>query len=124
MESEETSVISLSVNLSLSPKFMSLVAPDDLVFLFAKDSSASGPSMPLAAKKMRVGDLPAKITLSDADAMGPMAKLSNAENVTISARVSFSGQPIASSGDLEVTSQVLAVSDMSTHNLEIDTKRP
>ncbi|HKJ51213.1 MAG TPA: c-type cytochrome biogenesis protein CcmI, partial [Gammaproteobacteria bacterium] len=67
------------------------------VFVYAK--AMQGPPMPLAVKRLRLADLPAKLTLGDGDAMIPSMKLSSFDKVIVGARVSQSGNPIAQSGD-------------------------
>ena len=57
----------------------------------------------MAVKRLTVADLPAAITLNDNDAMLAQFKLSLFENVSISARVAKSGNPIAQPGDFEST---------------------
>jgi cytochrome c-type biogenesis protein CcmH len=88
----------LSVSVTLDPQFSSKVSANDLVFVYAK--AASGPPMPLAAKRLKVSDLPVKLTLSDADAMMPQMKLSSFDDVVVGARISRSGNPVAQAGDL------------------------
>ncbi|MEM6638853.1 MAG: hypothetical protein AAF610_03035 [Pseudomonadota bacterium] len=66
------------------------------VFVLATDGA--GP--PLAVRRLRFSDLPASVTLSDADAMLPSRKLSSVERVEIVARVALGGSPVANSGDL------------------------
>jgi len=112
----------ITVNLSLSPELKSQVADTDIIFLFAKSSGKSGPSMPLAAKKIRVKDLPIQLILSDKNSMGPMAKLSDATKVNVSARVSFSGQPIASPGDFEGKAKTIEVFENKVISLVINRK--
>jgi cytochrome c-type biogenesis protein CcmH len=58
-----------------------------------------GPPMPLAVRKLQLGDLPVSLTLSDDDAMMPSLKLSSFDQVIVGARVSSSGNPVAQSGD-------------------------
>ncbi len=72
--------------------------PDDIVFVYA--TAMQGPPMPLAAKRLRVADLPAEVSLSDNDALAPDMKLSAFPQVTIGARISKSGNPVAQAGDL------------------------
>lgn len=88
----------VSVSVSLDPQLSSKVSANDLLFIYAK--AASGPPMPLAAKRLKVSDLPIKLTLSDADAMMPQMKLSSFDDVVIGARISRSGNPVAQAGDL------------------------
>ncbi len=88
----------VAVNVTLDPQLSSKVSANDLLFIYAK--AASGPPMPLAAKRLKVSDLPVKLTLSDADAMMPQMKLSSFDDVVIGARISRSGNPVAQPGDL------------------------
>jgi len=87
----------LTVEVGISDELRARAAPDSAVFVYAK--AMQGPPMPLAVKRLRVADLPASLTLSDADAMMPAMKLSSFDQVIVGARVSPSGNPIAQSGD-------------------------
>ncbi|KZY88308.1 hypothetical protein A3741_24600 [Oleiphilus sp. HI0069] len=72
------------------------------MFVFVKNAeNANQASPPLAASRHTVSELPLTINLSDADAMSPAAKLSDAKLVNVTARVSKSGQVSAASGDFE-----------------------
>lgn len=83
------------VSVRLTPEVEASARPDDAVFVFAR--AAEGPPMPLAVKRMRVGDLPATVSLSDADAMLPQLRLSNFDQVRLFARISRAGD--ATSGE-------------------------
>ncbi len=87
------------VSVKLAPELQGRLAPQTPVFIFAR--AVSGPPMPVAASRHTVAELPLQITLSDATAMGPMAKISQFEAVDVVARVSLSGQPVAQAGDWE-----------------------
>ena len=77
----------------------SVVLPADAsVFIYAK--AAQGPPMPLAAVRKQVSELPVEVVLNDALAMIPTLKLSGFERVVVGARVSRSGNPVASEGDI------------------------
>jgi cytochrome c-type biogenesis protein CcmH len=91
---------SLKVSVSLVDEIKQRVSSDNLVFIYAK--AASGPPMPLAVKRLTVGDLPVTIELSDADAMIPSMTLSSFDDLIIGARVSMSGNPVAQAGDLYI----------------------
>lgn len=82
----------------LSPSLAGKVAPTDTVFVFAK--AVSGPPMPIAVIRTQVKDLPQKFILNDSVAMSPAMKLSNFQEVMISAKVSKSGSATPQSGDL------------------------
>ena len=78
---------------------------NETVFVFAR--AVKGPRQPLAAKRMKVSELPATVVLDDSMAMTPMNKLSDHEQVYIGARITRSGNPIPSSGDLQGRSGVV-----------------
>jgi cytochrome c-type biogenesis protein CcmH len=88
---------SITLEVDIDADLKSQAKPGDAVFVYAK--AMQGPPMPLAVKKLRLSDLPASLTLSDADAMMPSMKLSSFEQVIVGARVSKSGNPIAQAGD-------------------------
>ncbi len=84
----------------IAPALKAKVAATDIVFLFAR--SASG-GAPVAAIRSTAGKFPLEFELSDAMAMNPDNKLSNFKQVTLTARISKSGQPMGAAGDLEGT---------------------
>ncbi len=59
----------VTVSVRLDDSLSQQVQPGDAVFVFAR--AVSGPPMPLAVKRLTVADLPATVTLGDADAMAP-----------------------------------------------------
>ncbi len=97
-DSIATSTPSISVNVSLDPDFQAMTSPEDKVFVFAR--AIGGPPFPLAAARLSVSDLPAEVTLNDSMAMIEGRNLSSTENVLVTARISKSGTPTASPGDL------------------------
>lgn len=76
------------------------VSAQDVVFLFARPASGGAP---VAALRSTADKFPLEFELSDAMAMNPDNKLSNFKEVTLSARVSKSGDPKGGPGDLEGT---------------------
>lgn len=94
-----------TVNLSDAVK--AKVAPTDTVFIFAR--AAEGSRMPLALTSVKVSELPAKFTLDDSMGMSPDMKLSSVPSLIVGARVSKSGRPMPSSGDLEGLSKPVAL---------------
>ncbi len=93
-------VAGITVSVDLDPALKDKVSASDTLFIFAK--AMQGPPMPLAAVKKTVAALPLTVTLNDAMAMMPQMKLSNFEQVKISAVISKSGQPGKQPGDLYV----------------------
>lgn len=67
--------------------------------LFISARAPSGPRMPYAAQRLTRPSLPMTFELTDADAMSPQRKLSDAPAVVIEARLSLSGNAIRQPGD-------------------------
>ena len=107
----------LEIQVALDPEVVESVSPQDTVFVFAR--AVSGPPVPLAAKRLTVADLPATITLGDADAMVPSMKISSVEQVMVMARISRSGD--ATKGEWMGQSEAVATGgDQSAVRLVID----
>ncbi len=96
----------VSGRVAIDPKLASRIAPDDTVFIFARDPA--GGRMPLAAMKIAAAELPRSFTLNDAMAMSPSARISGARQVVVEVRVSKSGQVAPRPGDLAGTSAAVA----------------
>ena len=94
---------SVQVRVQLSNGLKDQVQAGDTLYIYAR--AVSGPPMPLAAARYTVADLPLAITLDDSMAMMPEMKISAFDEVTVSARISRSGNPTAASGDLEAAAQ-------------------
>jgi cytochrome c-type biogenesis protein CcmH len=108
----------LTVKVALDAKLKAKLAPDDVLFVYAK--AASGPPMPLAIQRMKASQLPATVVLTDGMGMLPTMKLSQFPQVIIGARVSKSGNAIAQSGDLQTVSKPVAVTTSTPVELTID----
>lgn len=92
-------VAGVSGTVSVRKELVGKIDPSDTVFIFAQ--LPQGPKMPLASVRIVAKQLPYHFTLDDSVAMSPNDKLSDHPEVTISARVSKSGQAMAQSGDLQ-----------------------
>jgi len=110
----------ISIRVSLSESALASSTDNDVVFVFAR--AQNGPPAPLAAKRLRVSDLPTTITLSDNDAMLPQFKLSLFEDITITARISKSGEPIAKKGDIQ--SKAIATKNNTQQTIELLISEP
>ncbi|MFT6876993.1 MAG: cytochrome c-type biogenesis protein CcmH [Granulosicoccus sp.] len=112
----------IEVTVSLDSSATDGAAAEYAVFIYA--TATNGPPMPLAVTRLSVKDLPATVILDDSMAMIPNMKLSSFPEVTIGARVSASGNPIAQSGDWFTEATNINVSDTSKITLTIDSQTP
>ena len=95
VEPDPPTAISVAVSLGAFPN----LDPGAPVFVIARDPDA--PRLPLAVRRLTVGDLPTRIEITDADAMMPGRSLSDMDSVELLARVSLGGSPSARTGDIE-----------------------
>jgi len=87
----------VTLRIDISEELRSQASAENAVFVYAR--AMQGPPMPLAVKRLQLKDLPLTLSLGDDDAMMPSMKLSSFDQVVVGARVSFSGNPVAQSGD-------------------------
>jgi cytochrome c-type biogenesis protein CcmH len=88
----------VAVKIDIAPALKSRLVSEAPLFVFAREPGSSGP--PLAAKRLTSTAIGSEIHLSPADSMMPGRVLASGQRVSITARVSFSGQPMPSAGDL------------------------
>ncbi len=93
-------------NLSIAPGLQARLTHEAPLFVFAREPGGAG--APLAAKRLTSAAIGTRIELSAADSMIAGRALKGGQRVSITARVSFSGQPLPAAGDLygEVTYDV------------------
>lgn len=115
-EPAKQAVNAIRVRVTLAPALQDKVQPGDSVFVFAR--AASGPPMPLAAKRLSVADLPVEVELSDNDAMMPQLKLSGFPEVQLVARISRAGN--ATAGEWIGRGQPIASTAQELQELTID----
>lgn len=108
-DAEERDAAAIQVEVTLDPALAERIAGSETVFVFAR--AVNGPPAPLAVKRLSASDLPTTVMLSDADSMAQGLSLSTFPQVQISARISRSGNAIASSGDLQGQSGPVTVSE-------------
>jgi len=87
----------VTLRIDINDDLRAQASAESAVFVYAR--AMQGPPMPLAVKRLQLQDLPLTLTLGDEDAMMPSMKLSSFDQVVVGARVSFSGNPVAQSGD-------------------------
>jgi len=112
----------IHVQVKLAEGFKERAAPDDALFVFAR--AAQGPPMPLAVVKKRAGDLPLEVVLDDSMAMMQGMNLSSFEQVVIGARISKSGKPTPSPGDLQGQTAPLAPENDGHYAVTVDQVAP
>jgi cytochrome c-type biogenesis protein CcmH len=112
----------LAITVNIEPTLANLVAPGDILYLFARGPDGQGP--PLAAKRIVVDRLPLQATLSDADSPMPTAKLSSQATVLVMARLSKSGNAQASSGDVESDAATVTLAGAKPITLMLDRTVP
>ncbi len=87
----------VSARISLSEEAMANITQNASVFIIARDPAA--PSPPIAVARRMLTDLPAVVSLTDAESMVAGRNLSMFAEIELLARVSLSGGPAAKSGD-------------------------
>ena len=93
----------LSPQVEISVSIDKAIQFDPNQTVFVALVATSGAPMPLAAKKLRAGDLPTTITLSNTDAVMAGYNLSSANEVKAVARLSQTGSATPQVGDWEDT---------------------
>lgn len=109
---------SIRVDVAVDPSLAGRLQGPETVFIFAR--AVNGPPAPLAVKRLSAADLPATVTLSDDDSMAQGLSLSTFPQVQISARISRTGNAIASPGDLQGQSGPIAVKETDQITIAID----
>jgi len=88
----------VTVNIRIAPELKSKLVAEAPLFVFAREPGVQGP--PLAAKRLTSSAIGTQVHLSAADSMMPGRVLASGRQVSVTARVSFSGQPVPATGDL------------------------
>jgi cytochrome c-type biogenesis protein CcmH len=97
-EAASSSAALATVNIRIAPALKSHLTGDVPLFVFAREPGGGGP--PLAAKRLTSAALGSEVRLSSADSLIPGRSLVAGQKVSITARISFSGQPLPAAGDL------------------------
>lgn len=114
---DATEAPALSLEVEIAPALRDRLTGTETLFVFAR--LPEGPRMPLAVKRLPAR-FPAQLTLSDADAMTPAMKLSGADTVVVSARVSPSGTATPTPGDLQAAAVPVPSASRELVRLVID----
>jgi hypothetical protein len=103
---------------ALAPTLKAKATAGATLFIFAKSVDSPGP--PVAVFRTTVGSWPVKFKLDDSESMLPGRNLSSARRVTVEARISRSGQPLAAAGDLQGATGVIDTTDRKPLTVLID----
>lgn len=112
----------IAVDVKVDQTLIADLPPETAVYVLAK--AIGGPPMPVAVKRLTLGELPLIVALDDSLAMAPQFKLSTAEKIMVTARISRGGGPIAQSGDIEGTAGPLRVGIDTSVKITIDAVIP
>ena len=111
----------VSARISLSEEAVGAMSNNAPVFIIARDPNA--PSPPIAVARRMLSDLPAVVSLTDAQSMVEGRNLSAFAEIELLARVSLSGGPAAQSGDW-FGSMIVRPSENNSVFLTIDQQVP
>lgn len=111
----------VAARVSLSDEAMAAMTRDVNVFIIARDPAAPVP--PIAVSRRRLSELPAVVSLSDAESMVAGRNLSGFAEIELLARVSMSGGPAAQSGDW-FGSMIVRPAENNSVQLTIDQQVP
>lgn len=116
---ESPNAYRLMVDVSISEALVGQLAASDTVYVFVR--SADGSPMPLAAKRLTVAELPARIVLTDTDSLMAQLKLSSVDQLKLQASISNTGDAMnAQWSSLPVAAD--GTDQEATHALVIDQK--
>jgi cytochrome c-type biogenesis protein CcmH len=102
--------VKLNVQIEVDPALQAQLQPEQTVFIYAHPTQNK---MPLAMITKTAKELPLNVTLDDSQAMLPTAKLSQYQEVIISARISKTGTAAPQSGDVFGETGVIKINEVS-----------
>jgi cytochrome c-type biogenesis protein CcmH len=109
---------SVTVDVAVSPELRARISGNETLFVFAR--AVDGPPAPLAVKRLQASALPTTIELSEADSMTQGLSITTFPQVRIAARISATGNAMASPGDLQGYSQPFGVAETERVGVTID----
>ena len=102
-----TTTAHIRLHVSIDPSLITANdKPNTPVFVFAR--AVSGSRMPLAAKRLRLSDLPIELLITENDKMATQSIVGQSELI-VGARLARSGQPIAEAGDVKSSELLVSV---------------
>jgi cytochrome c-type biogenesis protein CcmH len=112
----------IKIEVKVSPAIQKQLSGPMTLFVLARDPTAPGP--PLAVQRHASTELPLTVTLTERDAMMPQRTIATVPRVTVVARLSHSGQPVAVKGDFEGSAEYAFGKDSGTVHIMIDRTVP
>ena len=117
-----TGSLAIPVRVSISSELDGSMSDSAILFVFIHPVGIRG--MPLAVKRLAVGQFPLTIEFTDADLLRPGTSLGNFEQLDISARISMSGVANPASGDYQANLITLETKNTDTIALHLDQRVP
>ena len=117
----QTSVPALNIEVQLAEPVAQQLSKFKYLFVFAKTEQMP---MPIAVKKLAIGDFPVKVQLTDADLMLPDLSLSKFDSVNVFARLSVDEQAPISSGEWQGNQDKVATTQQQPIIILIDKEHP
>ncbi len=105
-------------NIKLSPEVEDIVLPTDTVFIFAK--AINGPAAPIAVLQRAASELPIDFLLNDSQSMVDGVRLSDFDEVVVTARVTRGGDATIALQGLEAKSETIQLAENRHLNLTIE----
>jgi len=102
--------VKLNVQIDIDPTLQAQLQPEQTLFIYAHPAQNK---MPLAMVTKTAKELPLNVTLDDSQAMLPTAKLSQYQEVIISARISKTGNAAPQTGDVFGETGVIKINEVS-----------
>ncbi len=111
---------SITVTLDIEPDIQRRVGDEAVVFVIAQ--AKSGPGAPLAVSRHTVAELPLRTTLTESMAMIPDLTIASFDEITITARISLSGDARRQKGDF-ISDPVTVTKDTPDQSVKLMIKK-
>ncbi|RLA42448.1 MAG: c-type cytochrome biogenesis protein CcmI [Gammaproteobacteria bacterium] len=122
IESNEKVLLALRIELAEQVRDSLIDKPDSTLFVYVREWQ--GPPVPLVAQRFTVADLPVEVSFTDAMSLSAGRKLSTVNQLEVIARISDSGNIVATTGDIEGRLGPLSLVDKTSYSLIIDQRLP
>ncbi|CAC9594933.1 Cytochrome c heme lyase subunit CcmH [Bathymodiolus heckerae thiotrophic gill symbiont] len=99
----------VTVNVVISDQILASRSAEDYLMIYVK--AAKGRPMPIAIEKLKLKDFSGQVVLSDMNSVMPTKLLSEHDKVLVVARLSRTGGAMKQADDIQITSDVVGVSD-------------